>query len=214
MIYALAIAFVLAGSGQATAGLLGDMVDDLCADCGLGEVVEDAQRQVLQAWLAYRDMEEVIAQGVDKLTSAGFVESAAPLLCVAIRESRDSATRAGTQPIPKEMRDQLDPYFGSKFLRGVEYRIGVEGDLSLQTVFLPFGTTAITLDHVIVFRSGPAAESLWTGAHELGHVKQIERSGLDGFCKDYLRNFLVLEAEADRVADDVVARRPTVAAGS
>ena len=90
----------------------------------------------------------------------------------------------------------LRHYFGSEFLSGVEYRVGIDGDLSLQTVVLPFGTTAITSDHVIVFRSRTSAESPWTWAHELGHVKQVERSGLAAFCEDYLRNFLAVEEEA------------------
>jgi hypothetical protein len=205
----------MAGSGQAIAGgILADAVDGLCGDCGLGEVVEDAQRKIMQAFPISREAEEVIAKGIERLEREGIAESAAPLICAAIRESRDSAQRAGTQPIPKDLYDQLSFYFGSELLNRIEYRIGEEGDLSLQTVFFPLGVTALTLDHVIVFRSRTSADDLWLWAHELGHVQQVERSGLDGFCAAYLQDFLALEEEADRVADDLTARRRTVGAGS
>lgn len=213
VIYGRVVLFVIAGSWQAIAGsVLGDAMDDLCGNCGLGEALEDAQREVVQAVLTYRQFEEAISKSVETLTRQGIVESGAPLICAAIRNSRDEARRAGTQPIPKEIRDRLSVYFRSEFLNGVEYRVAKDDAISLQTIFFPLGASAITLDHVIVFRSPIPAESLWMWAHELGHVRQVERSGLDGFCKDYLRDFLAVEEEADRVADDVMARRRAVRA--
>src|SRR3954453_18520370 len=112
VIYRLAVVFVMFFSGQAIAGsMLGEIIDGLCGNCGLGEALDDTQQEIKQAMLTYKNAEQLIAKGVGRLTGEGFVGGAGPLVCAAIRESRDHATYAGSQAIPDDIYDQLSFYF-------------------------------------------------------------------------------------------------------
>src|SRR5690349_16544497 len=99
VIYGLVILVVIASSVQAMAdSVLGEVLDELCDNCSLGEAFEDAQRQMTQAMMTYRELDNMLFKGVERLTRDGIVASAAPLVCASIRESRDKARRAGTRP--------------------------------------------------------------------------------------------------------------------
>ena len=57
--------------------------------------------------------------------------------------------------------------------------------------------TAITLGDVILFKSERLAETdLKVWAHELTHVMQYERWGVDGFADRYVRDSAAVEQEA------------------
>ncbi|MBK8908853.1 MAG: DUF4157 domain-containing protein [Rhodospirillales bacterium] len=128
-----------------------------------------------------------------------------------IRSSRAAAIDAGVEPIPLAMRTRLSGFFPETLLDRVRYRVGSGTDTSVQGyLFQSEYFLATTLDDVIVFRNREDAETdavLW--AHELAHVQQFERMGIDGFAHSYVRDHQALEHAAMRVAGqyDSWARR-------
>ena len=214
MVYRFVVIFGILLSGQARASeVLEDIIDDLCGGCGLGEILNDTRNELRTSVPFYDEAEDLIVASLSIFTHE-YTERVAPLLCAMIRVSRDRAVQAGTQPVPREIYARFHSVFGRDFLDDIEYRIGQDDELSIQAMVFPLGADAITLDHMIVFSNRADAEDLWMWAHELEHVKQVRRYGLDGFCEAYLQDFLSLEEEADEVADHLAAQRRTVTAGS
>jgi hypothetical protein len=214
VIYRFVVIFGILLSGQARASeVLEDIIDDLCSGCGLGEILNDTRNELRTSVPFYSEAEDLLVASIGIFTHE-YTERAAPLLCAMIRVSRDRVVEAGTQPIPSEIYARFHSVFGQDLLNDVEYRIGQDDELSIQAMLFPLGADAITLDHVIVFSSRADAEDPWMWAHELEHVKQVRRYGLDGFCKAYLQDFLSLEEDADEVADHLATQRRTVTAGS
>lgn len=146
----------------------------------------------LGAWLNRGALADVAAEGMQHATDAA-VEMAGAWL----RRSRRQALRAGVQPIPAGMRAKLARYFPASLLDAVRYRVGVSTDPTLQGLAL--GTKrkdAITLIDVVVFRNAKDArnDELW--AHELEHVCQFRRWGVEGFVRRYLKNDWAVEWKA------------------
>jgi len=56
---------------------------------------------------------------------------------------------------------------------------------------------AITLDNIIVFSREPKHENVFFWGHELGHVEQYRRLGIEGFAGRYTVAWRELENEAD-----------------
>jgi hypothetical protein len=203
--------FLAALSPAFAGGLLGDAVEGLCGNCGAGRALDDAHREFKEAVPSYGDVEEGVSGGVRNLTQEATVETLGPVLYSMIVGSRDDALRGGTSRIPPHIYNELAPSFMPEFLDRVSYRVGQGGELTLQANSFRFGDrSAITLDHVIVFRSGSDADDLWLWAHELSHVIQVERSGLMDFAKRYVRDHQAMEDEANAIADDFVSRRQVV----
>lgn len=127
---------------------------------------------------------------------------AAPLLRDAILRSREEALKAGTQPIPPAIRARLKGYYPEALLDRVRWRAGGGSEVSLQLNVIQYGDrAAITLNEVVVFARAADAQAdaaLW--AHELLHVDQFRRWGVDGFATRYVHDFRVVEAEADKAA--------------
>jgi len=73
-----------------------------------------------------------------------------------------------------------------------------KGALSLPTLAFSYGdAAAITLVDVVLYRDERVAQQdlvLW--AHELTHVVQYQRWGLDGFAARYVRDRNAVEKEA------------------
>ena len=94
------------------------------------------------------------------------------------------------------MRQQLAQVFPLELLDRVTYRVGEPGGLGVQA--LRYGhVMAMTLIDVIVFQKREDAENndaLW--AHELTHVLQYERWGVEEFARRYVRDFNMIEDEA------------------
>lgn len=137
--------------------------------------------------------------------------SAGPVLANVIRSSRAAAIEAGVDRMPPSIRARLSGFFPETLLDRVRYRVGSGAEFSVQGyLFLSEYFLATTLDDVIVFRNTEDAETdavLW--AHELAHVQQFERMGIDGFAHAYVRDHQALEHAAMRVAGryDSWARR-------
>ena len=155
--------------------------------------------------------------GVD-LTSIGRTSSqdltgfAASLLAQLITASRQQVLGAGTTPMPVRIMQGLSGYFPPELLRAVRYRSGGRTELSLSGLAFQYGdAVAVTLIDVVMFRDEAAAQQdlkLW--AHELTHVMQYRRLGVDGFAARYVADSGAVEREAYANADRFVAWRGSV----
>ncbi|OQW67362.1 MAG: hypothetical protein BVN29_03640 [Nitrospira sp. ST-bin5] len=175
-------------------GLLGDIVEGVCGNCGAGRDLDDAHRRVKEAIPPYKALEE----GASKVVNETLVQSTAPLLQELIARSRDEALNAGVAPIPQEIRRNLQGFIPDSVLNVARYRVRGGGDLSLQVNSIRYGeASAITLDYVIVFKGQNDAlynPTLW--AHELTHVRQYQEWGLKDFSIRYVRSYSSVEAPA------------------
>lgn len=174
-------------------------VDALAVTCPAG------QRQVcLDTCMCLPDLGAVLGP---VLTDTR--KMAAQALGVWLQQSRDQAVQGGTEPIPLEIRAQLQPYYPDDVLMAARYSIGALDDLNAgQAIMQNPDTEAVTLVDVIVFRSEDDAQkdvALW--AHELWHVKQYQEWGVQGFAMRYTDDFDAVEAPAyemqRRVAKDL-----------
>jgi len=175
-------------------GLLGDIVEGVCGNCGAGKTLDDAHRQVKEAIPPYKALEE----GASKVVNETLVQSTAPILQDLIARSRDDALNAGVAPIPQEIRRNLQGFIPDNILNVARYRVRGGGDLSLQVNSIRYGEAhAITLDYVIVFKEQNDAlynPTLWV--HELTHVQQYQQWGLRDFAIRYVRSYRDVEALA------------------
>lgn len=127
---------------------------------------------------------------------------AAQALAVWLQQSREQAEQGGTEPIPLEIRAQLQGYFSDDVLMGARYSTGALDQLNAaQAMMQNPDTEAVTLVDVIVFRREEDAQkdvALW--AHELWHVKQYQEWGVQGFATRYTEDFDAVEAPAYEMA--------------
>jgi hypothetical protein len=135
------------------------------------------------------------------------LEHAGRLLAALIHAARENAIANGVGPIPPPIHRALLGYFPEALLRKVRYASGNADRISVPGLALSYGhIDAVTLADVILFRDDRAARTdakLW--AHELTHVMQYERLGIEGFATRYLKDFDVLEKEARDNADRYVS---------
>lgn len=190
-------------SAQGFATWLGERV-------GLGNVgraIDDANREAKLVIPVYGQTEETVTRAGRHILTESVVESTAPLIKNLILASRNNALNAGAGPLPPEIIWEFNGFFGQDVLSAY-WRVGQGNDLSLQANSFRFGDrTAIALDTVLVFRSWQDANSLWLWAHELAHIEQYRRWGVDDFTKRYVRNFEAIEAAANHRADEFMAWR-------
>lgn len=130
----------------------------------------------------------------------------APFLATAIRFSRGQALNRGTQPIPPNIKSELETYFPSQILNKVVWTTaaGISLDSALKNWFNQEG--AITLDEVIVFSDVTQAQNdieLW--AHELTHVLQYNQLGVDTFAFQYSMNWNQFENQAKDNSRQIMA---------
>lgn len=134
---------------------------------------------------------------------------AAQALAVWLQQSRDQAEQIGTQPMPLDIRAQLQAYFPDEVLMTARYSTGALDELNAaQAIMQNPDTEAVTLVDVVVFRSEEDAQknvALW--AHELFHVQQYREWGVQGFATRYTQDYDAVEAPAyeiqRRVAKDL-----------
>jgi Domain of unknown function (DUF4157) len=133
----------------------------------------------------------------------GLLEHAARLLATLIQSARETAIANGVKPMPPQIHSALLGFFPDAILRKVRYASGHADGIDLPGLAMNYGhADAITLADVILFRSDRAARTdarLW--AHELTHVMQYERWGIDGFATHYLQDHEAVEREARDNAD-------------
>jgi len=129
-------------------------------------------------------------------------------LAAAIRQSRARASLNG-RPIPVEIRRKLAPFFPEVMLQHVRYATNwstiVEGTLP-HLLFESGAVDAITLADIILFRSEERASDPLLWAHELVHVEQYHRLGIDAFATHYVQRAWEMENEAIRKANVIKER--------
>jgi Domain of unknown function (DUF4157) len=149
----------------------------------------------------YAPVDQVVVQDMRGL--------GAQLLAQWITASRQESLAAGTKPIPPQIIEGLVGFFPDALLHEVRFRTGQIADLSLPALAFRFGdATAVTLGDVVVFNHEADAQTdlkLW--AHELTHVMQYRRWGIDGFAARYVEDSNAVEREAYGNADRFVIWR-------
>ncbi|MFN3513882.1 MAG: hypothetical protein ACK41C_12595 [Phenylobacterium sp.] len=139
-------------------------------------------------------------------------EAAWPALAQAIRFSRSQALASDPQPIPDEIQRTLAPYFDAAVLSRTRWTLA-DRRLGLGSLLAGwyYEEGAVTLDDVVVFSDHAMVVNVWLWAHELAHVEQYRRRGIDRFAFDYITDWRALEAEANArafaVTADIRARR-------
>ena len=126
-----------------------------------------------------------------------------PSLAAVIRQGRERAYPTG-HAMPKAIRAKLAPFFARTVLEGVRYvmsrEAAAEGTVS-QVLLSTGAVEAVTFGDVIVFRDAQRASDPLLWAHELVHVEQYRRLGVEAFASQYLQQPWVLEKEASAKAD-------------
>ena len=140
----------------------------------------------------------------------------ASALAGAIRFSRDQALQADLRPIPPKVRQALAPYFEAALLEKVQWTLaGRRISLGSFLAGWYYDEGAVTLVDVVVWSDEDLTQNIWLWAHELAHVEQYQRLGVDRFSLQYLANWQGLEAAASQraysVTGDIRARRSTAA---
>ena len=174
-------------------GLIGGAIEGLCGNCGAGRALDEAHDR--------------IGSPLDvpgRITREAAVETLGPVLAEAIRHSRDDARRAGVQPIPRQIRQELIGFYSASFLDSVRFRVGQGHELSVQANSIRFGDAAAValIDTIIFANSWDARNNLVLWAHELRHIDQYRRWGLTDFGKRYVRSHRRVEEEAERAEQE------------
>ena len=138
------------------------------------------------------------------------IGAAAQVLAGMIESARAQSIAGGVQPIPSGVYRGLLGYFPDGLLRKARFSAGHADRIVLPSLAFAYGDkAAITLGDVVLFRDPHAAQTdlkLW--AHELTHVLQYQRWGIDGFADHYVRDSKAVEKEAYENADRFAVWRP------
>lgn len=122
-----------------------------------------------------------------------------------LKLSRDTAAAGDVQPIPLDIRVQLEPYYDFQVLDAARYKVGDARQLDATTAMLQNpDVNAVTLVDIIVFRHAEDAlgnVALW--AHELKHVQQYQQWGIEEFAARYTRDYNAVEAPAYAIQAEV-----------
>jgi Domain of unknown function (DUF4157) len=123
----------------------------------------------------------------------------------ALQRSRDAA-RADSKPIPKEIREALEPFYSDEMLAKVRYSIGDTNPAGVAGFAIRNGNAAaVTLIDTIVFKDEVYTSNLALWAHELHHVEQYRDWGLEGFANRYIFGWSEVEDAASAKAGEFVA---------
>ena len=127
--------------------------------------------------------------GIDVLSGA---------LANALQRSRDQARQAGTLPIPPHIRAALLTQYPPGLLDGIEYRVGVAEEATVQSYSIRFGDAlaVATIDTITFATAFDATNNLGVWAHEVTHVQQFRAWGLDEFARRYVVDHASVESEA------------------
>jgi hypothetical protein len=143
-------------------------------------------------------------QALDPLPQTLAALVGAPL-AEAIQQGRNRAY-PHAQPIPPAIRVQLMPFFPRAVLQSVRYSTDWDTTAEGTLPYFLLGNSsvaAVTVGDVIFFRDTHLAEDPLLWAHELTHVEQYRRLGVETFATQYLRQAWVLETEAITKADTI-----------
>ena len=126
-----------------------------------------------------------------------------------LEASHNAAANTVVTPIPGHIRARLERLFPPHILENVRYTTDFSAIGSLQWVTAEYQETgAVTLDNIIIFFDSDEANcdnpstgciGLW--AHELEHVLQYDRLGIDGFAQAYVDQTCILPGNAGYDSD-------------
>jgi hypothetical protein len=130
--------------------------------------------------------------------ASGLLDYAAEALAALIDGARRQAIADGVRPVPPVVYRSLLGYFPAALLQKCRFAVGNSRALTLPALAFSYGdATAITLGDVVQFKDERTAETdLKVWAHELTHVMQYQRWGVDGFAEHYVRDSAAVEQEA------------------
>jgi hypothetical protein len=124
-----------------------------------------------------------------------------------IETGRQQAIASGVRPVPAAVHRSLLGYFPSIVLHKTRFAEGRGDVLTLPSpAFSRGNAAAVTLGEVVLFKTERLAQSdlkLW--AHELTHVMQYQRWGIDGFADHCVHDFSAVQQEANDNADRFMA---------
>jgi len=141
----------------------------------------------VQTPLAYQRLDTTASPATNTPPAEAWLSTLAsvlgPALTTAIRQGRDRAYSRG-QSIPESIRHTLAPFFSRAVLQKVRYSTDWQdatAESALYTLLLGTGADAVTLVDVIVFHDEERAADPVLWAHELTHVEQYDRLGIEAF---------------------------------
>ena len=127
-------------------------------------------------------------------------------LAFAIRQAKEQA-RQNCGPMPQEVTSTLSAFFPPSLFASVCWTVVGNGSTLDSFAIHDGGMAAITLEDVVVFRSSQDGYDSVLWSHELTHVLQYRRLGVEAFAAIYASPGAdALEQEA-RLFDQFVARR-------
>lgn len=140
----------------------------------------------------------------------GLLDYAGSALARLIEDGRQQAIADGVRGIPPSVYRSLLGYFPPALLQRCRFAVGGSRALTLPALAFSYGdATAMTLGDVVLFKAETVAQSdLKVWAHELTHVMQYQRWGVDGFANRYVRDSRPVEQEAIDNANRFVAWLP------
>lgn len=155
------------------------------------------------AWVLPARAQPVIAPGL--------LDYAGNALAGLIDAARQQAIADGVRTIPAPIYRSLLGYFPAALLQKCRFATGSSRALTLPALAFSYGdATAITLGDVVLFKREKVAESdLKAWAHELTHVMQYQRWGIDDFADRYVRDSGSVEQEAIDNSNRFMAWLPT-----
>jgi len=111
---------------------------------------------------------------------------------------RQQAIADGVRPVPPGVYRSLLGYFPAALLRRARFAVGGAGKLRVPTLAFSYGDgPAMTLGDVVLFKTEQTADAdLKVWAHQLTHVMQYQRWGIEGFADRYVRDSAGIEREA------------------
>ncbi len=127
-------------------------------------------------------------------------------LAFAIRQAKEQA-RPNCGPIPPQVTATLSAFFPPALFPSVCWAVVGNGSTLDSFAIHDAGMAAITLEDVVIFRSQQDGYDSILWSHELTHVLQYRRLGVEAFAAIYASpGFDALEQEA-RLFDQFVAQR-------
>ncbi len=126
-------------------------------------------------------------------------------LAVAIRLGRLEAMRSGTQPVPDRLKRLFRKQYTDEVLNEARWTVAEPGSrLGRVLARWPVREGAVTLGNVIVFKTQRASKNQGLFAHELVHVSQYDKLGINEFARRYADDPAPIEEEARAKARRVV----------
>ena len=178
----------------------------MARSCSEGSLV---RRSLLLAPFAWAHLARAQPARAQPAIPPSLLEHAGRLLATLIQAGREAAIAAGVKPVPAPIKRALLGYFPDNILRKIRFASGTAEAIAIPGMARAYGDIdAMTLGDTILFRDDKVAQTdakLW--AHELTHVMQYERWGIEGFATRYIEDFAAIEKEARENADRFVAWR-------